>query len=56
MLGIISSRPCDEVKVVVSAPPCSDAVHRARRAAFALHLDHVGNRTPDVRLVPAADH
>ena len=50
MLGIISSRPCDAVKVVAERAGLQRAVHRAGRAAFALHLDHRGDGAPDIGL------
>ena len=55
MLGIISSRPCDAVKVVVSAPACSAPWTAPGGAAFRLHLDDLGDGAPDV-LPPWADH
>ena len=55
MFGIISSRPCDAVKVVASAPGLQRAVDRAGRAALGLHLDHLRDRAPQVR-PPSADH
>ncbi len=48
MLGIIRRRPCDAVKVVVSAPACSAPCTAPGRAALGLHLDHVGDDAPDV--------
>ena len=51
MLGIISSRPCDAVKVVVSDAGLQRAVQRAGGAAFALHLDHRRHGAPDVGLL-----
>ncbi len=53
MLGIISSRPCDAVKVVASAPGLQRAVHGAGGAALGLHLDHLGDDAPEVGLAPA---
>ena len=50
ILGIISSRPCQAVKVVVSAAGLQCAVDRARGAAFGLHFDHRGDGAPQVGL------
>src|SRR5450631_455418 len=44
MLGIINRRPCDAVKVVVSAPTCKEPCS----ARLALHLHHLGEGSPDV--------
>ena len=55
MLGIISSRPCDAVNVVVSAPVCSAPWTRARGAALALHLDDV-RHLPQTLVLPSLDH
>ena len=49
MLGIISSRPCDAVKVVASAPFCSAPCERAGRSRLGLHLHHLGHGAPEVR-------
>ena len=51
MLGIISSRPCDAVNVVAERPGLQRAVDGAGRAALALHLDHRGAPSPEVRPV-----
>ena len=48
MLGIISSRPCDAVNVVVKAPAWIAPWTRAGRPALALHLDHVRHHAEDV--------
>ena len=48
MLGIISSRPCDAVNVVVSAPACSAPCTAPAAPAFGLHLRHLRDRAPDV--------
>ena len=53
MLGIISSRPCDAVKVLVRAPACKRAVDRAGGPRFALHFDDVGHGAENF-LRPAA--
>ena len=50
MLGIISSRPWEAVKVVASDAGLQRAMQRAGGAAFALHLDHGGYGAPDVGL------
>ena len=50
MLGIISSRPWEAVKVVAKRSGLQGAMERARGAAFALHLDHGRDGTPDVGL------
>ena len=49
MFGIIKSRPCEAVKVVVSAPPCKRAVDRAGGAALGLHLLDDGDGAPQIR-------
>ena len=48
MLGIIRSRPCDAVNVVVSAPVCSAPWTAPAAPPFALHLNDVRNVAPDV--------
>ncbi len=48
MLGIISSRPWEAVKVVASAPFCRDSVQCPGGARLGLHLDDLGHLTPDV--------
>ena len=48
MLGIISSRPCDAVNVVVEGAALERAVQRARGPALALHLHHHGHGAPQV--------
>ena len=48
MLGIISSRPCEAVKVVASAPACSAPWTAPAAPAFALHLDDRRHGAPDV--------
>ena len=50
MLGIISSRPCEAVKVVASEPGLQRAVQRSGGAAFALHFDDRRHGAPDVGL------
>ena len=50
MLGIISSRPCDAVNVVVRAPACSAPCTAPGGAALGLHLGDLRNRAPDVLL------
>ena len=42
MFGIISSRPCEAVNVVVRAPGLKGTVDRAGRTGLALHLDDSG--------------
>ena len=53
MFGIISSRPCDAVNVVVRAPACKRAVDGAGRPRLALHFHHSGT-VPKMFLRPAA--
>ena len=48
MLGSISSRPCEAVNVVVSAPDCSAPCVAAGGARLALHLLDDGDVAPDV--------
>ena len=55
MLGIISSRPCDAVKVVVSEPACSAPCTAPAAPAFALHLDDVGT-VPQMLVLPSPAH
>ena len=50
MLGIISSSPCDAVKVVRQRAGLKRAMHRARRARLRLHLDDVRHIAPEVLL------
>ena len=46
MLGIISSRPCDAVKVVASAPAWRAPWTAPAAPAFGLHLDHLAGTVP----------
>ena len=55
MLGIIRSRPCDAVKVVVSAPPCS-APCTAPAAPPSLCISITDGTAPYTFSRPAADH
>ena len=48
MLGIISSRPCEAVKVVVRAPACNEPWTAPAAPGLALHFDHVGHGAEDV--------
>ncbi len=54
MLGIISSRPCDAVKVVVSAPACSEPC-TAPAAPASLCISITSGTCPHRFFVPAAD-
>ena len=49
MLGSISSRPCDAVKVRGQRPRLQGAVERPGGAGLALHLDDLGHHAPEVR-------
>jgi hypothetical protein len=46
-VGIISSKPCDEVKEVESAG-LQRAVYGTNGPGFRLHFDDAGNIAPDV--------
>ena len=52
--GSISSRPCEAVKVVASAPPDQRTVQGPGGPALALHLDHVRAPIPRRLARPAA--
>ena len=55
MFGSISSRPCDAVKVVVSAPDCS-APCTAPAAPPSLCISCTTGTLPQMFLMPSADH
>ena len=55
MLGIISSRPCDAVKVVVSAPACS-APWTAPAAPPSDCISTTSGTVPQMFCRPSADH
>ena len=55
MLGSISSRPCDAVKVVVSAPACSEPC-TAPAAPASLCISMTSGMAPQMFFCPAADH
>ena len=55
MLGSISSRPCDAVKVVVSAPDCS-APCTAPAAPPSLCISCTTGTLPQMLVSPCADH
>ena len=55
MLGIISSRPCEAVKVVVSAPACS-APCTAPAAPPSDCISTTSGTMPQMFLLPWADH
>ncbi len=55
MLGIISSRPCDEVKVVPSAPACN-APCSAPAAPPSLCISMTFGTVPQMFFSPTADH
>ena len=51
MLGIISSRPCEAVKVVDSDAGLQRSVDRAGGTALGLHLDHLRHLAPQIGLL-----
>ena len=53
MLGIISSRPCDAVKVVVKAPACSEP-WTAAAAPASLCISITSGTVPKMFFRPAA--
>ena len=55
MLGIISSRPWEAVKVVAERPACRAPCRRAGRAALALHF-HYRGMVPQMLVLPSDDH
>src|SRR5664279_926434 len=55
MLGIISSRPCDDVNVVPSAPACS-APCRAPAAPPSLCISMTLGTVPQMFFLPTDDH
>jgi hypothetical protein len=55
MLGIISSRPCEAVKVVVSAPPCSAPCTAPEAPPSDCSSTTVGT-APQMFFFPSADH
>ncbi len=55
MLGIMRSRPCDAVKVVVSAPPCS-APWTAPAAPPSDCISTTVGTSPQMFFLPKADH
>ena len=54
MLGIISNRPCDAVKVVVSAPACSEPC-TAAAAPASLCISITSGTMPKMFFRPTAD-
>ena len=52
-VGIISSSPCEAVKVVRARPTWSAPCSAPAAPALALHLDDVGHGAPQVRAGPA---
>src|SRR5512136_3486392 len=55
MLGIMRSRPCDAVKVVVMAPPCS-APWTAPEAPPSDCISTTVGTAPQMFFFPSADH
>ena len=55
MFGIISSRPCEAVKVVVSAPACS-APWTAPAAPPSDCISMTSGTVPQMFVLPCADH